>query len=299
VSVAVESDDTSLHLGVDESYSLTVNGRVDVFSSILNGHVSPSAIVCLHSHCLSLSLSVYMSVSLCLSVCLSVSLSGPCPLTRLLASLRCFLSCHLPLSYPPPPPTVATDAILRAQTVWGAMYGLQTLMQVFHYDYNKEMYYATSLPLQVTDQPRYPWRGLLLDSARHYLLVDEIKHQIDALAYNKLNVLHWHVIDAQSFPICSKSRPELCGMCFLLLSLWLCCAQKRCLRICMCVCVECVECAVSVFRAYVQNGWRCGTSAVSVHLHCAVSVCCVISVFALVRVSSLYACLVVSLCVCA
>lgn len=48
-----------------------------------------------------------------------------------------------------------------------------------------------------------------MDTARHYQTVPTILRQIDALSYNKMNVLHWHAVDAQSFPIESPTYPTL------------------------------------------------------------------------------------------
>jgi len=64
-------------------------------------------------------------------------------------------------------------------------------------------FYQTSLtaPLAISDAPRFKWRGLLIDTSRHYLSVGKIKHIIRSMSYIKLNVLHWHIIDAQSFPM--------------------------------------------------------------------------------------------------
>ena len=49
----------------------------------------------------------------------------------------------------------------------------------------------------------------MLDTARHYLPVSVILRQIDAMAYSKLNTLHWHAIDAESFPMESTAYPNL------------------------------------------------------------------------------------------
>lgn len=49
----------------------------------------------------------------------------------------------------------------------------------------------------------------MIDSSRHFLSVDAIKHQIDALMYNKMSILHWHITDEDSFPMMIESRPEL------------------------------------------------------------------------------------------
>ena len=64
-------------------------------------------------------------------------------------------------------------------------------------------------PILIEDQPEYQWRGLMVDSSRHFLPVETIKHTIDGLMYHKMNVMHWHISDEDSFPAEIKSRPEL------------------------------------------------------------------------------------------
>ncbi|GAB4836057.1 Beta-hexosaminidase 3 [Ancistrocladus abbreviatus] len=57
--------------------------------------------------------------------------------------------------------------------------------------------------------PRLPYRGLLIDTSRHYLPLPVIKSVIDSMVYAKLNVLHWHIVDTQSFPLEIPSYPKL------------------------------------------------------------------------------------------
>jgi len=103
----------------------------------------------------------------------------------------------------------ATGARLFAVTVYGAMHGLETFSQLVEYNETAQDYQISYLPLSVVDAPRFAWRGLLIDSARHYLTLSAIYRTIDALEFNKMNVLHWHIVDAQSFPFQSTSYPNL------------------------------------------------------------------------------------------
>jgi len=61
----------------------------------------------------------------------------------------------------------------------------------------------------IEDAPRFPWRGFLLDTARHFMPVRTIKRLLDAMAHSKFNTLHWHIMDGQSFPLKLLSHPEL------------------------------------------------------------------------------------------
>lgn len=99
-----------------------------------------------------------------------------------------------------------SDAILSANTTWGIMRGLETFSQlVFSLD---NVNHAIR-PVRIFDEPRFKYRGFMLDTARHYISVDKIRNIIDAMAYNKLNVFHWHIIDDQAFPLQSSTYPQL------------------------------------------------------------------------------------------
>lgn len=65
---------------------------------------------------------------------------------------------------------------------------------------------------RITDAPRFGWRGFMLDSARHFWSVDEIKQLLDAMALHKLNTFHWHLTDDQGWRIEIKKYPKLTGI---------------------------------------------------------------------------------------
>ena len=56
-------------------------------------------------------------------------------------------------------------------------------------------------PLKIIDSPRYPYRGLMLDTARRYYTVDSILQILDAMHIDKFNVIHWHLVEDESFPL--------------------------------------------------------------------------------------------------
>ena len=100
-------------------------------------------------------------------------------------------------------------ASLRAKTVYGALRGLETFSQLVSFDFDTETYQIPSCPWSIHDAPRFPHRGLMMDTARHFQPLASIRGLIDSLPYAKLNVLHWHLVDTQSFPFHSTSSPKL------------------------------------------------------------------------------------------
>jgi hexosaminidase len=131
-------------------------------------------------------------------------------------------------------PDDRSEIVLMASTVFGALHGLETLGQLLEYgwtsslssitgkggrsgsssrtgwDHNNDaIFVIRDIPLYISDAPSYPFRGLMIDTARHYLPLDLILDNLDIMAMNKLNILHWHISDSQSFPYESRSYPEL------------------------------------------------------------------------------------------
>jgi hexosaminidase len=94
---------------------------------------------------------------------------------------------------------------ITAETDLGAMHGLETLLQLVSTD--QQGYYLPAVT--INDQPRFPWRGILIDVARHWLPMDVLKRNIDGLAAVKMNVLHLHLTEDQGFRIESKKFPKL------------------------------------------------------------------------------------------
>ena len=99
----------------------------------------------------------------------------------------------------------STQIKLKAPTTVGAMRGIETMLQLLNGDSNGFYFPAVS----ISDKPRFPWRGLMIDSARHYQPVEVMKRNLDAMAAVKMNVLHWHLTEDQGFRIESKKFPEL------------------------------------------------------------------------------------------
>jgi hexosaminidase len=99
----------------------------------------------------------------------------------------------------------AAQAVLKAPTDLGALHGLETLLQLLRRDQA-----GWFLPVvAIRDQPRFPWRGLMIDVARRWQPLEVIEREIDLMAVVKLNVLHLHLTDDQGFRIESLTHPEL------------------------------------------------------------------------------------------
>lgn len=96
-------------------------------------------------------------------------------------------------------------AVLDAPTTVGALRGLATVLQLVEAD-SAGWYLPAG---QIEDRPRFPWRGLLIDVARHWQPPEAIKRQLDGMAMVKLNVLHWHLSEDQGFRVESRQFPKL------------------------------------------------------------------------------------------
>jgi hexosaminidase len=93
-------------------------------------------------------------------------------------------------------------ARLNATTVTGALRGLETFAQLIGSGPNVPS-------VHIEDNPRFPWRGLMLDVSRHWMQIEVVERNLDAMAAVKLNVFHWHLSDDQGFRVESKRFPRL------------------------------------------------------------------------------------------
>lgn len=106
-------------------------------------------------------------------------------------------------------PDDGSAATLTSNTAYGAMMGLQTFSQAVRYDFDAQQYIVQSAPLVINDAPKFAWRGILVDTSRHWLSLYHLYRIIDSLGYAKLNTLHWHIVDWQAWPLESKAYPNL------------------------------------------------------------------------------------------
>ena len=110
--------------------------------------------------------------------------------------------------------TAKTNAVvIQAASRAGIFYGIQTLLQllppeVFSAVAAKDV--TWSIPcVYISDQPRFQWRGFMLDVSRHFFSKDEVKQTLDAMALHKLNTFHWHLVDDHGWRIEIKKYPKL------------------------------------------------------------------------------------------
>ncbi|QNH63279.1 beta-N-acetylhexosaminidase [Hymenobacter sediminicola] len=98
-----------------------------------------------------------------------------------------------------------TGVLIDAPTSLGVLRALATLEQLPQ----PEGRHSVLPEVDIQDQPRFAWRGLLIDASRHFMPVSVIKRNLDAMAAVKLNVFHWHLSDDQGFRVESKALPRL------------------------------------------------------------------------------------------
>jgi len=99
---------------------------------------------------------------------------------------------------------------LAANTPAGIFYGMQTLLQMVPLRDTARHTTLVHIPCaEITDYPRFGWRGLMLDVSRHFFTKEEVKRYIDEMVKYKYNTFHWHLTDDNGWRIEIKSLPEL------------------------------------------------------------------------------------------
>lgn len=95
---------------------------------------------------------------------------------------------------------------ISAYSEAGLFYGWQTLLQLVEKNHLGEV----CVPfVTITDAPRFPYRGLMIDCSRHFFSIEFLKKQIDRMAHYKLNRFHWHLTDDPGWRLEIKKYPEL------------------------------------------------------------------------------------------
>lgn len=98
-----------------------------------------------------------------------------------------------------------TDIHLSAKNPLGTLHGLQTVLQLVHV--TPQGFAVPAVTIQ--DEPRFSWRGIMIDSSRHFMPIPVIERNLDGMESVKLNVFHWHLSDNQGFRVESKTFPLL------------------------------------------------------------------------------------------
>jgi hexosaminidase len=98
-----------------------------------------------------------------------------------------------------------SGAKLSAPNTLGVLHGLQTFLQLTQT--GSDGFFVPAVTIK--DQPRFPWRGLLIDVGRHFIPLDVLERNMDGMAAVKLNVLHLHLSDDEGFRVESKRFPKL------------------------------------------------------------------------------------------
>ncbi|KAF2871048.1 glycoside hydrolase superfamily [Massariosphaeria phaeospora] len=96
---------------------------------------------------------------------------------------------------------------IKAKTVYGALHAFTTFQQIVISDNSGG--FLVEQPVSIKDAPLYPVRGIMIDSGRNFISKGKINEQIDGMALSKLNVLHWHIIDSQSWALEIHAYPDM------------------------------------------------------------------------------------------
>jgi len=102
-----------------------------------------------------------------------------------------------------------TGVSIHSKTRFGTFWAIETLYQLITWDTSRNLFIISKTPIYIIDAPRFTWRGLLVDTARHYIPLEVLFKIMDGMAMNKMNVLHMHLVDAEAFSILTPTQPSL------------------------------------------------------------------------------------------
>ncbi len=102
---------------------------------------------------------------------------------------------------------------IKGKTAQGLFYGMQSLMQLLPAEIESPVKVKginwQAQAVNIKDEPRFGYRGLMIDACRHFMPVEDVKKQLDVMALFKLNRMHWHLTDDQGWRIEIKKYPKL------------------------------------------------------------------------------------------
>lgn len=105
------------------------------------------------------------------------------------------------------------NVIIKAKTAQGLFYGLQTFLQLLPAETESQSVVSNvawvAPCVNIKDEPRFGYRGIMLDPCRHFMSVDDVKKHLDVLSLFKINRMHWHLTDDQGWRIEIKQYPKL------------------------------------------------------------------------------------------
>jgi hexosaminidase len=101
------------------------------------------------------------------------------------------------------------DIYIVASNPTGWFYGVQSLMQLFPLEPAESPNVIQIPAVKIKDYPRFKWRAFMLDEARYFKGMDQVKMLLDEMAFLKMNVFHWHLVDDQGWRIEIKKYPLL------------------------------------------------------------------------------------------
>ena len=105
------------------------------------------------------------------------------------------------------------SVVVKAKTAHGLFYGMQSFMQLLPAEIESPSVVKNvawlAQAVNITDEPKFEYRGIMIDPCRHFMTVDEIKKQLDVMALFKMNRMHWHLTEDQGWRIEIKKYPKL------------------------------------------------------------------------------------------